>query len=241
MDESPTGIDRLPRRMLGVWAHPDDESYLSAGLMARVVDGGGRVTVVTATDGELGFPDHDDRSPERRGALRRHEMRAAMAALGVADIRFLGLPDGGLADADQVRLRDRIRRVIDEVRPEMIVTFGPDGVTGHPDHIAISRATTSAWCSARSGRLLHACHPASWWDEFAEVHDRVGLTGGGAPPAVHPTEIAVTVALDELELDRKRVALSAHGSQTAELARTMGEATYRRWWATEWLRDPAET
>ena len=78
-----------PLRLLGVWAHPDDEAYLSAGLMARVVEAGGEVTVLTATLGELGFPEDDPRSLQERAEFRENEMRAAMGEIGVEDVRFL--------------------------------------------------------------------------------------------------------------------------------------------------------
>ena len=71
-----------PRHLLGVWAHPDDEAYLSAGLMARTVDQGGRVTVVALTDGEAGFPADDRRPTHERARQRRRELLTAMAGSG---------------------------------------------------------------------------------------------------------------------------------------------------------------
>src|SRR5688500_14715413 len=90
----------LPGPILSVWAHPDDESYLAAGVMAAAVDAGTRVVCVSATAGELGTPDPVAWPPDRLGRLRRWETAAAMAVLGVAEHRFLGLPDGGLAKVD---------------------------------------------------------------------------------------------------------------------------------------------
>ena len=89
---------RRPIRLLGVWAHPDDEAYLSAGLMARVIQAGGQVTVLTATLGELGFPDDDTRSLADKAGQRDAEMRAAMAEIGVHDVRFMRWADGEVAD-----------------------------------------------------------------------------------------------------------------------------------------------
>ena len=134
-----------PRSLLGLWAHPDDESYLSAGLMDRVLRAGGRVTVVILTDGEAGFAADDPRPVEERRELRRSELRAAMAALGVDDVRFVGLPDGGLADLGEDEPLAAFRAALADVRPDVTVTFGPDGITGHDDHVVASRLATEAW------------------------------------------------------------------------------------------------
>ena len=100
----------LPKRLVGVWAHPDDEAYLSAGLMARVVGAGGSVTIVTLTDGEGGFPAEDHRPAHIRARQRRAELRAAMASIGVYDVRFVGVADGGVSTSihDDPRGVDRI-------------------------------------------------------------------------------------------------------------------------------------
>ena len=84
--------------VLGVWGHPDDEAYLSAGLMALAVDAGRRVVCVTATAGEAGFPDDDARSVDARVAVRQAEMAASLAELGVAEHHWLGYGDGRCAE-----------------------------------------------------------------------------------------------------------------------------------------------
>ena len=86
-----TTKNQNPGKLLGVWAHPDDEAYLAAGLMAETVALGGTVTLVAITDGELGFPETDTRSGTARAEQRRAEMTEAMAVIGVDDIRFLGV------------------------------------------------------------------------------------------------------------------------------------------------------
>ena len=92
--------------LLGIWAHPDDEAYLSAGLMASAVRAGQRVAVVTATAGELGTPDPERCPPGKLATVRRREMTASLAALGVTEHTWLGYPDGGCA-VDPRRHRDR--------------------------------------------------------------------------------------------------------------------------------------
>ena len=126
--------------LLGVWAHPDDEAYLCGGLMAAARDAGHRVVSVTATLGERGTDDPDRWPPERLAPVRAAELAAALDVLGVDEHRVLGYRGR--------RLRGRARRaprssqlveIIREVRPDTILTFGPDGITGHPDHRAVGR------------------------------------------------------------------------------------------------------
>src|SRR5690606_21362159 len=128
----------------------DDETFLAGGLMATAVDLGQRVTCVSATAGELGTSDPVAWPPERLGQVRRWEAAAAMAILGVTDHRFLDLPDGGLADLDPAGPVARIVELIEEVQPDTILTFGPDGTTFHPDHRTVSAWVTEAW--RRAGR-----------------------------------------------------------------------------------------
>lgn len=127
-----TTIAHVPGTVLSVWAHPDDETYLSGGLMAAAVDAGQRVVCVSATAGEHGTSDPTTWPAARLGRLRRWETAAAMAVLGVTEHRFLDLPDGGLADLAHEDGVERVAALLDKIRPDTILTFGPDGITGHP-------------------------------------------------------------------------------------------------------------
>ena len=226
------------RRLLGVWAHPDDEAYLAAGLMAEWVESGGTVTLIAMTDGELGFPESDRRPAHLRGAQRRAELAAAMSSIGVHDIRFLGIPDGSVADEPRTLLSLSIRMVIDEVRPDVITTFGPDGVTGHPDHIVTGEATTRAWMETRCGELWYAAKTPSWLDDWRELHDRFGVWMTDEPVGVEPGDLEVVIDLADRTLDRKRRVLAAHGSQTVGLSEAFGEDAYRSWICQEAFRSP---
>ena len=95
--------------VLGVWAHPDDEAFLTAGLMAAARDNGQRVVCVTATLGERGTPDALRWPPGRLGPTRVHELRASLAALGVSEHHLLGVPDGGCATAPRKAVVDRLK------------------------------------------------------------------------------------------------------------------------------------
>ena len=233
----------LPQRLLGVWAHPDDESYLSAGLMARVIAAGGQVTIVTATRGEKGTDDPERYDSERFGKHRERELRAALAVVGVTDVRILDLRDG---ECDLVAddIAGRIAAIADEVRPDTIVTFGPDGMTNHPDHQAISRWTTEAWRRHGAGELLYATVTHDWAARHRRMHDELGVFGDFADrqaPSVARARVALECALKDDEVDRKRAALAAHDSQTAGLADAMGEDAYRNWYRSEYFRSPTRS
>jgi LmbE family N-acetylglucosaminyl deacetylase len=231
----------LPRRLLGVWAHPDDETYLTAGLMARTIEAGGAVTVLTATCGELGLPAGDGRTAGQRATLRRAEMAEAMAVLGVVDVRYLHHPDGGLAGLTPGWLATEIAACIDQVDPDMIVTFDPSGATGHPDHIAACEATTAAWIDTGTAArpLYYTCQTPAWYDEFRTIHDAIGMWMGPEPAGTPERDVSLRVDLSPAEADRTRVALAGHHSQTQPVAELMGEHQYRRWWQSELLRHPS--
>jgi LmbE family N-acetylglucosaminyl deacetylase len=135
-----------PLRLLAILAHPDDESLGFGGALARYAAEGVETFLVTATRGERGRfgslgKGHD---PAEVGRVREAELRAAAAALEIRDLSILGYPDSAL---DQVEPTTAIRTIaahIRRIRPDVVITFGPDGAYGHPDHIAISQFTTAA-------------------------------------------------------------------------------------------------
>ncbi len=228
----------MPRRLLGVWAHPDDEAYLSAGFMSETVAQGGIVTLLALTDGEAGFPADDTRPTNERSHQRRCELRAAMAEIGVDDVRFLGLPDGGVVEHVGRGVVDAIVDTMSEVRPQLTITFGPDGITGHDDHVATSRLVTSAWAAAGVGDLWYAAAPQAWLDEWRHVHDDLGVWMTSEPDGVDIEDAVLSLELSGPELDRKRAVLREHGSQTEAIASLLGEDGYRRWIRREVFRRP---
>ena len=218
-----------------VWAHPDDESYLAAGVMAIARANGARVTCVTATDGELADSEQERRVIARR---RRRELDAALDVLGVTDRVRLGLRDGGCAAVDPKGPVAMIASVIAERSPDTIVTFGPDGLTGHPDHCAVSRWTAEAARRAGSGaRLLNTAATADIMDEHEDVNSRFEVFEPGFPTLHRRDELSVDLALDGRWLDLKLRALQAHASQTAGLIDVLGIDRYRRWIVPEMFVD----
>jgi LmbE family N-acetylglucosaminyl deacetylase len=137
---------RRPLRLLGIFAHPDDETLGFGGVLARYADEGVETHVVTATSGQRGWfgPPDDFPGEEALGLIRRRELGDATTILGVRSLTVLDYMDGELREARADEIIPRLAAEIRRVRPQVIVTFGHDGFYGHPDHIAISQFATAA-------------------------------------------------------------------------------------------------
>lgn len=132
-------------RLMGIFAHPDDESFGMAGTMARATMGGHPVAIVCATRGEEGkIADPSLASQENLGQVREQELRNACAAVGVTDVSFLDYVDGHLTEADVTEAVGRVVHHLRRFRPDVAVTFAPNGGYGHVDHMAIHRITLAA-------------------------------------------------------------------------------------------------
>lgn len=225
--------------ILSVWAHPDDETYLSAGVMAAARDGGQRVVCVSATAGEHGTDDRDTWPPDRLGRVRRWEAAAAMAVLGVGEHAIRGLPDGGLLECDRDGLA-WAAGLLEEVRPDTILTFGPDGMTHHTDHIAVHRWVTDAWERAgRPARLLYATPTVEQIARFGDLYEEWGIYMTDERPAGVPErDLALHVRLRGAALDRKLTALRAMATQTGDVFAHIDLATFEAEVATESFVSP---
>lgn len=139
-----------PLRLLGVFAHPDDESLGNGGTFVRYAREGVETYLLTATRGQRGWFGAPDENPgiEALGALREQELRRAAAILGVRELTLLDYVDGDLAEAAPREIIRQIADYLRRIRPHVVITFGPDGAYGHPDHIAISQFTTAAIVTA---------------------------------------------------------------------------------------------
>lgn len=229
-----------PRRLLAVHAHPDDESITMGGTLARYADSGASVTLVTATLGEEGEVIGDELqglvsgSADQLGGYRYTELRTACAALGILDRRLLGglgaFRDSGMAGTpsaahpraftragvggpDHARAVQALVAVIEQTRPEVLLTYAADGGYGHPDHIAAHQVGVAA-SQGRVGRVLAAVRPRPMAEAALA---RLGVPAGyqRAEPAdlgylADDFDVAVDV---RAFVDRRRVALAAHATQ----------------------------
>ena len=240
-------------RLLLVHAHPDDESLWTGGTIARYAAAGAHVTVVTCTLGEEGeiIPaflrllavDEAD----QLGGYRIGELRAACAALGVSDHRYLGgagrWRDSGmvgtaanehpraLVRGDRTEQIDALAAILAEVRPQVVVTYGPDGGYGHPDHVAAHQIATEA-CSLASDvdRLFHVVtSKRATEDGVAALSQMDGLAYRlplpGELPVTDDADITTVVSITEA-LPAKLAALRAHATQISVWQGADGERCY---------------
>lgn len=197
-----------PQRVLAIVAHPDDIEFGMAGSIARWIDAGATVVYCIVTDGAAGS-NQPGIDLDELARTRVAEQRAAAAALGVSDVRFLGYHDGTLEPT--IALRRDLTRVIREVRPDRVVTmdpsamFGGDTYVNHPDHRAASEAALYATFPSAGSRPI-----------FPEL-----LAEGLEPHDVAELYLVLTdfptIAVDITPtFDRKMAALLAHKSQLGE-------------------------
>jgi LmbE family N-acetylglucosaminyl deacetylase len=152
------------RRLLAVFAHPDDEVFCAGGTIARASEAGAEVMIVSATHGEQGqIRDPTAATRKTLGAVRERELWAAAAELGAQHAQVLAYPDGNLQQ-HRASLGVAISDIMRNFDPDTVVTFGADGGYGHPDHVAISEVTTEAFRSIvrhhnQGQRLYHAVFP----------------------------------------------------------------------------------
>ena len=193
-----------PPRLMCVLAHPDDESLGTGGTLARYSAQGVETFLITATRGERGrYGDSSARPADAVvGATREAELRAAAAELGVREVTVLGYPDGALDRVDpelaQVTIADHLRRI----RPHIVITFGPDGGYGHPDHVAISQLTTAAIVRAAArefavSKLYYLAWSAATWMAYQAALKTLTSTVDGVERHVVPyPEWAITTRVD---------------------------------------------
>ena len=205
--------------ILLILAHPDDESFMAAGTAGLYRARGVRVGLVCATLGQAGaLGDPPVATREGLGAARERELRAACAILGIEIVDLLGYHDRSLAEAPAERVRERLVAAVRRERPRVVITFDPNGLTLHPDHVAISRFASDAVAAAADPR---------WMPEAGAAH-RVGRVVWPAPvfpwDEWRPEALARTAGVDFLLdigewRDHKARALRAHRSQHASVER----------------------
>ncbi len=223
----------MTKRLLFLLAHPDDETFGPGGTIARYAGEGGHVTLVTATRGEAGMlGDPPVTDSEHLGETRAAELRCAAGILGAREVVFLDFRDGGLAAAPRERIVEAAVREIRRARPHVLVGFGPEGVSRHPDHVVMSAVASEAFDAAADpsrfpdqGREgLSPWAPAKLYQfEVAEdVFERWGVPLAGVPRQ------RITTFVDTAAyVDRKIEAFRCHRTQAKDVERILSRDEYR--------------
>jgi LmbE family N-acetylglucosaminyl deacetylase len=236
---TPSVAQRAPRTLVVLLAHADDETAASP-VLARYAREGVAVHMIIASDGSAGsgsqgqYLARPDSGPQGAALAnaRADEARCAAAALGARPPILLGFPDGKLGDyvADRglmSRLTERIANEIERLRPDVVISWGPDGGTGHPDHRIVSNIATQLQRAGAPGmpeRLFYMYLPAEMF--------RVANPQRGAPPLVIPElkYFTVSVRFTPADLELAFKATDCHRSQfTPELSQRMRPVFERAW------------
>jgi N-acetylglucosamine malate deacetylase 2 len=187
-----------------IYAHPDDETFLSACVILELADRGQSPVLLLATRGEAGRNGTiRATNKEELAALREQEMEAAASILGISCVEYLGWPDGQLGNIDFEALVDGVISFIQRNELEVLFTFPADGGNGHPDHVAISKATTAAVLSGKC----------------PTVHKLYYAATGSLRTAGYVPSIAIDT---EARWAVKAAALRAHATQHIAIAKYFG-------------------
>jgi LmbE family N-acetylglucosaminyl deacetylase len=215
--------------ILGVWAHPDDETFTSAGIMAAAIQNGQRVVCVTATRGEAGVQDESRWPAAQLGGIRAQELADAFKTLGVTEHHWLNCHDGDCCNQDTATMTNQLCDLIQTVRPDTILTFGPDGLTGHTDHQAVS-----AWATAAAKQLgldiaiYHAVELRENYEKYFEAADEKFniYFNTDKPPLKNAEDCDIYFCMTPDLQAKKRAALMAMPSQTEGLMNYFGEELF---------------
>jgi LmbE family N-acetylglucosaminyl deacetylase len=199
-------------KLMCVLAHPDDESLGTGGTLAKYSAEGVETYLVTATRGERGrFGGLKEQpGPEEVGRVREAELRAAARELGLSEVVFLDYLDKDLDKADPTEAVSKIVGHVRRVRPQVVITFGPEGAYGHPDHIAISQLATAAVVAAadasyqvgsagahRVSKLYFMAWPEGKWKAYQAAFRNIAVQVDGKERLPSPwPEWAITSVID---------------------------------------------
>jgi len=208
-------MEEQKRGLLLVMAHPDDESMGTGGLVLRHTRAGIPTHLICATYGEAGWTGKPaGAKQEDLPEIRARELEEAAAALALSGVELWDYPDGGVLAADHPQISQRITEQIGKLRPRAVVSWGPDGGYGHPDHIWIGACTDAAIVAmeeAERPALYHLAVDQPLAEFYAEAM-RLGAGDGGL--ALQPQEnVDIVVELNADEVMMKLRAIDCHQSQ----------------------------
>lgn len=222
--------------ILTVWAHPDDETFLAGGLLATAVANGQKVVCVTATRGEVGTSKTAEWPAERLGPARTKELEAALRILGIQQHYWLDCRDGCCADADTGDMVNSIVKIAQQYKPDTIITFGPDGWTGHPDHCCVSD-----WVSKAAGRFTvqpHIYHVVVEADSYKNYLKTIDESLNvyfniQQPPLEQGSDCDICLKLPEALARQKVYALRAFTTQTGQMFSSFDDKFLTDAWSVE--------
>ncbi|MEJ8544901.1 PIG-L deacetylase family protein [Brevibacillus borstelensis] len=215
------------KKILFVFAHPDDETFTSGVTICKyAAEPDVSIHLLSATRGEAGKPgDPPICTMAELPAVREAELRKAASILGISNVEFMGYRDKEVSHAPLDERVQKITEAIERIKPQIVITFAPHGISGHPDHQAISEATTRAVQALPAGsttqKLYYVTHAAE---------QRFGVA---SPPHTDPIENITTIISAPAYVSQVAQALTAHRTQHLSVNRVFpgvlqGDTTYVR-------------
>jgi len=209
--------------IMGIWAHPDDETWSSAGIMAAAVENEQRVCVLSATKGDAGqTADEASWSQKDLRHIREQEFGGALAAIGVEAGVLLHYPDNKLHTIDEADIIEVLTQHISAFAPNTILTFEPTGITGHADHQLISKwARRAAGESNASISVYGAVETTENYNAVGKQADELFdiYFATDKPKLYDEANVDICFELPEHIRDKKRKAMEAHASQTSGISK----------------------
>lgn len=217
------------KKLLGIFAHPDDELYEPGGTLAKYAKAGWQVDLVCATHGEAGERGaYANLDKKEFGVIRQKELESAAAFLGVRSITFLDYLDGKLPNLTPGDLEDKLVKVLNTERPDVVITFEPAGITNHPDHIKLTLSTTYAFQQYATLRyteapedpnppkLFFVCEPQSIVEYFQKKGYMPDESFSKPWKGVDDKRITTVIDIRRLAASKAK-ALRSHVSQNVEI------------------------
>ena len=225
--------------IMGIWAHPDDETFLSGGIMATAIANGQTVVCVTATKGEAGKYDHSRWPDGNLGSIRAAELNKALRKLGIKHHYYLDCQDGCCCDAPRPAVITRLCHLMDKYEPDTILTFGPDGWSGHPDHCQVSSWVKEAVSTLENKpKIYHTLHTPQQYEKYLKsIDDKLNFFFNiDQPPLALASECAICFELPKDICEKKYQALKLMESQTDKLFESFPEDFIHEAIGTEYFR-----
>lgn len=216
-------------KVIFVFAHPDDESFASAGTIVKLIQQGVEVQLITATRGEKGMSGNFlVKSETELGKIREEELREAARILGISQIHFLDYLDSTLSKVEEKEISQKILTILKKENPDIVVTFNEEGGSRHPDHIQISKCTTKAFDNYaekidKQVALYYTAMPQSLIKrlENAGIVYKVFGKIQGTP------DQEITTKIDVLDFMNKKIkAIKAHKTQQNDWKRYLKRMDY---------------
>lgn len=229
------------KKLLFIFAHPDDESFLAGGTIAKYAKQGDIVELICVTSGQLEWAEHGFETQEQYAQARIKELEEASFVLGIKKIQMMDYMDGKLKNIEPGELEDKLYKKLKEIEPDIVVTFEPRGITNHPDHIKVCLSATYAfqkyanyfvkgemlgsrdprrkfvtklggYTHREEPKLYYGCIPQEV-SEFLLKHDVVPQESYGKPwPLIDDKKITTVIDISEYT-EQKIRALSKHKTQ----------------------------